>query len=281
MKIKSYYGKEITSLDEQKQLMLGVMDCIHTFCKENNLNYFLLGGTLIGAIRHKGFIPWDDDMDIGMVREDYDRFIEEFNDKNSRYQIVYSGNDPKYHLPYVKVIDTETVLVENINKTCELGMFVDVFPVERISGDYNDALKIAKKLRIIQRPLEYKNMLFEKKRGIVKNIILAIIKVCLAFVSKHRLIVNIEKHLVKYSTEDKNCDWIVKLAFNPNLQNSIFKTNWLDEYIEWEFEGRMYSIPKEYDAMLTTYFGDYMQLPPEEERVSNHGFRCWWKNNNN
>lgn len=99
-------------LDELKDRQIAILDVVDAFCRENNINYWLDSGTLLGAIRHGGYIPWDDDIDIGMLRPDYDRFLAMFNKLNKQYQVFSVENDINFPYPFGKVLDTHTVLYE-------------------------------------------------------------------------------------------------------------------------------------------------------------------------
>ena len=136
--------KKLT-LDEVKKIQLEILAYIDSFCKKNNISYFINYGTLLGAVRHKGFIPWDDDIDISMDREYYNMFIEKFNQDSSKYKILSLDTDKAYFNNFIKVVDTTTKIVDNRNyKTFSCGVFVDIFPMDK----FNDKkiITIAKKL---------------------------------------------------------------------------------------------------------------------------------------
>ena len=124
--------KKELSLEEKKKILVSILSEVHNFCDENNLKYFLPGGTLIGAVRHKGFIPWDDDIDIYMPRNDYEKFLCEFNKESERYQVISLKTDG-YYLPFGKVIDTKTVLIENVDSDYKMGIYLDIFPLDNLS----------------------------------------------------------------------------------------------------------------------------------------------------
>ena len=105
--------KQITDIRELRQLQLAIIDDIHQFCEQNGIRYSLAGGTLIGAFRHQGYIPWDDDIDIYLMRSDYERFLKEYKDKNGRFQLLCPEQTEHYFYTFAKVIDTETVMIED------------------------------------------------------------------------------------------------------------------------------------------------------------------------
>ena len=125
--------KELT-IEELKAVELNILKDVAKFCEKHDIKYFLCGGTLLGAIRHKGFIPWDDDIDIAMPREDYERFFKLYNSSNTRYHADSLENNPNWHMSFGRVGDTATVLYEHTlkEKYKEYHAFIDVFPVDGI-----------------------------------------------------------------------------------------------------------------------------------------------------
>ena len=132
--IKIDITMEYLSLDQVKQIELDILKYVDAVCKEYNLRYFLSFGTLIGAIRHKGFIPWDDDIDISMPREDYERFVEITKNANGKFVTLYPGKEG-YPYPFVKVVDKSTELAEkDVMDIPDNGLWVDIFPVDVYAG---------------------------------------------------------------------------------------------------------------------------------------------------
>lgn len=122
-------------LDELKDRQIAILDVVDAFCRENNINYWLDSGTLLGAIRHGGYIPWDDDIDIGMLRPDYDRFLAMFNKFNKQYQVSSVENDINFPYPFGKVLDTHTVLYEPNEQGVKLAINIDIFVYDNAPED--------------------------------------------------------------------------------------------------------------------------------------------------
>ena len=122
------------SADELKEIQLNLLNNIDHFCKSNGIQYFLAYGTLIGAIRHDGFIPWDDDIDIAMPRPDYDRFIKKFNAYSKDYQVEDYSITDNYPTPFAKVIDTRTEMRMTLYNQRSSGVYIDVFPIDGIGN---------------------------------------------------------------------------------------------------------------------------------------------------
>ena len=131
------------TLNDIKKVSLDILISIHEYCKANGIKYSLGYGTMLGAVRHKGFIPWDDDIDILMMREDYDRFLSGY--KDSKFEVIDHKREKKYILPYAKVVDKNTVLFNSWMPDLKLGVSVDVFPVDYVGKDMDEAEKLYNK----------------------------------------------------------------------------------------------------------------------------------------
>lgn len=147
--------KKITS-KEMKSIELNILKDVAEFCDRNQLRYFLCGGTLLGAVRHHGFIPWDDDMDIAMPREDYKKFLMIYNQEKRKYRVSAIENNPNWHMPFARVENLNTVLFEKTlkKKYRKLHVFIDVFPIDGIPDDSK---------------IEHNFMLRQKILGIIIN----------------------------------------------------------------------------------------------------------------
>ena len=125
---------------EYKKILLATLDELDSFCRKNDIRYFLIGGTLLGAIRHKGFIPWDDDIDVGMFQEDYEKFKKAYIN-NHEFYFIDCFLDKRYYLPYGKFCCRRIDLHENINTKLHIGAFIDIFPFNFIKCDKENDLK--------------------------------------------------------------------------------------------------------------------------------------------
>ena len=261
-------------IDEIKEVELGVMDYIHNICKEKGINYSLAYGSLLGAVRHRGFIPWDDDLDIALKRDEYDKLYQAIlEDNNSIYKIVSWENDSRYPYPFYRVYDSRTVYENNyIQNDIELGICVDVFPFD----DYKDVNKEITKLDMYRRLSVYTLYGIRNKEAGIKNIV----RYLMLVVFRLTRVKTWNKKLNDCSRVPVNSEYIDYLMESKKYSTKI-DAKALDEVIECKFEDRVYNIPKDYDHILTTIYGeDYMEIPPLEKRIQHDDFVAYIKKEN-
>ena len=261
--------------EEIKEHQLAIMDEIDRFCRKHQIPYFLDGGTLIGAIRHNGYIPWDDDVDIMMLRPDYERFIDLFNAEQSRYHVYSLRTDAGYNLHFAKVADTGTILHEvNLKPNkMEIGINVDLFPVDPLPQDLDDRalLRQLHHLDRIQYCKAHRMRTLHTKPLRQQMLILAY-KLGYFWCSKRNLGEKQERLAKQFSqVETPYCAQIT-----CHYKTRLPRWNVTDFVpMDHVFEERQYMIHQGYDHVLREVFGDYMQLPPEEERIPQHGLLAW------
>ena len=255
-------------LDELKSIQLDLLQKTVDFCDSNGLRYFLCGGTLIGAIRHKGYIPWDDDIDIAMPRQDYDLFVKSFNQSDNYYQVVNLDTNSEYAYCFAKVFDKRTVLKELFYPGDTFGVCIDVFPADGVAN----AAQIYK-IKLLRKFLNTKKANYYH-RTLLKKVINTIGKIVLLPFSAHQIARWMDNEARKYSFGSLPNAGVIANPFGPGemVDKSVFATD-----IYQEFEGRKYRVPVGYDTWLRSIYGDYMQLPPEEDRVTHHTFKAWWR----
>jgi len=169
-------------------MMIDILHDIHCFCEEKGLHYYLAYGTLLGAVRHKGFIPWDDDIDIWLPRPDYDRFLKEY--KSDHFEAIWAGNYPGYPLDFAKVHDTRTRLVEE-GGDGNWGVFVDVFPLDGASDEktWKQTLKSVAFVRhLIANQRFTRKISFSRKAGWKKNLSILVGRIAHPFLSMEKLL---------------------------------------------------------------------------------------------
>ena len=267
--------REIHS-DEMRKIQLDILDYVMKFCDDNNISCWLNGGTLLGAVRHKGYIPWDDDIDLGMLRPDYDKFMKIFNEQaDKRYRFHCFENDPELLRPFGKVYDENTIFYEVSENGVKLSVNIDIFAMDNAPDDDKAAYGMLRKRNIyVLLNLARRMPVFLKPtRG---NFLRSL---C---VYAFRLITRIfprDYFTRKLIENAKSCISQVtkRIGDFSGLHSTMLDKSAFDELKTLEFEGRKYKVPGDYDGWLRGLFGDYMTLPPEEKRVSTHKFKAYIK----
>lgn len=260
-------NRKYLSLKEIQQKELELLIKATKYFEKNNIRYFLDGGTLLGAVRHKGFIPWDDDIDVGIPRPDFDKFIDLVKrDKSSDLLVTYSGLKNSV-FAFAKIIDQDVVL-ENTNDVESNNLWIDIFPMDGVTGSEKKINKKIKKIKFIEKMIRIKST-----KITLNNIVRP--KYLAKFFLKPISLLFSPKLIIGLATKNDfdNCSLAGNIIWGRGYQ-SVINRAYLEEYIDIEFEGMMFKTLKNYDAYLKKLYGDYMKLPPEDQRET-HGFKAY------
>lgn len=257
--------EEVRPLQEAQMELLIETDRI---CSELNLTYYLIGGTLLGAIRHGGFIPWDIDADIAMPRADYEKFRAYWaKTKSDRYFYQHYTTEKNHDAPHaiLKIRGTR-VNFKNADKAyekqCE-GIYMDIFPLDQAPESPKKQLKQQKKIKFISRLMEGKRA-HDYKTGKLRFLVKKLLKVMLKPVSYSALAKKMDKYMVMHNGE---CDkYLVSMASHYSYKKQLMPAKIYGTPQRINYEGVMLCAPAEIDDYLTRIYGDYMKLPPEEGR---------------
>jgi len=239
------------------------------FCKKNSIAYFLIGGSALGAVRHQGFIPWDDDIDIGIPRPDYDRLINiPENDLPDGLIINSMYNENEYPYYFAKVCNENIIMIEEVTKHLDFRhcLYIDIFPLDgapnsRLMQKYHlFVIRIFKKLQNINHGMIKNHMNYGKK------VLIKLVKLLFS----RKMIYNILDRLANKYKYD-NCDIIGNYFGSWGIKEIVPKKYFGDGTIMF-FENGNYRIPTDYDNYLKSLYGNYLELPPEEKRKSHHSF---------
>jgi len=265
--------KEIETSEELKKIGLDILLSVHGFCESHQIKYSLACGTLIGAVRHKGFIPWDDDVDIYMLREDYNKFIEMYRGTNDRYEVISLETSKKWKLPWAKVYDKQTLLIEKANTNVEnIGFGIDVFPLDSAPDSYEEWERYEKKRVLFQRAFAIKKMVWRKGRSLRKNLFLYTMKALMAPISMRCFAEFINNYSQKYN--NNSTSFLAENCFGT--PNNRFSKNDFTKVIDISFENHNLKAMNGYDNYLRAFYGDYMKLPPIDQRCTHHNIKLYY-----
>lgn len=270
-------------LSEVKEAALEMLIYVDSICERENLRYSIYYGTLLGAVRHGGFIPWDDDIDIVMPRPDYMKLLKILS-KEDDYILASPYNREKYRYTFSKLFNPKTKLVSEQVFNYEekdMGVFIDIFPFDGLPDDLNKQKKIGKTMDGLK--LNFMNslgMLYARSYSLFRSFAKIILKYPM-----HRKLVkqggyNFWKNLyenkaLEYPFETSNyCGHLEYVEFSK----AVYPTSWFDadNLVSIQYEGYNVKCIKNYDEFLSQYYGNYLELPPKNEQVSNHNYVAYW-----
>ena len=250
--------------------LLEMFKWFHKFCEQHNLRYYALGGTILGAVRHKGFIPWDDDIDVAMPRKDYKRLQQLLQDQKGRYILEYPGLKEDYIYPFSKLYDTTTTLIEDKRIPIKRGIFLDIFPLDGIADTCSKAKRHYKIIEIFSTMLYARTLSTKKKRGFIKTIIIGIGHLIPNFIlDNKKLLIFIDTLCQKYDFDKElyGGNLVGAWHFKEIMPRSIMGVPKLYQFEDMQVYGA-----QDYDGYLTHLYKNWRQLPPKEKQVTHHEF---------
>lgn len=271
------------AIQEVQQVSLAILKDVHVFCEENNIRYSLAYGTLLGAIRHNGFIPWDDDIDVLMPRPDYDRFVREYKSKKGYKLFARETEGGKNVFRCIARVCEMKMTYSNSDLapwTLEsTGISIDILPIDGAPDNKDEADSFIKtRKEWVHRSIIYRGKFATWKsiihrQGMIGKFKSASKKIIGAFVSGN-CIDEMIAHTKKYDYKD--CEYVC-----ANFTYGIgewFPKKYFEDLMLHQFEDSQFYIPKAYDAVLKSYYGiDYMELPPVEKRIVHDWYSYYWK----
>lgn len=257
-------------MNELQTELTNMLFIFHKICEKYNLRYYIIAGTMLGAVRHQGFIPWDDDIDVGMPRKDYEKLHKIAKEINTeKYYIEYPGKD-NANFPFLtaKMYNTQTTFTEKQRYPVKRGIYIDIFPIDGLGSD---AKELKKKYERFYK--NYKMYLiitgaFLKRRSLSKNMAVLLGRIISPlFISRKKLADKIDKICRQYDFDESNyvCNLLGGAGFNGVVPKEYFG---MPTMIEFE-NIKVFGLEKP-ELYLKSMYGDFMKLPPEDKRVSYH-----------
>lgn len=258
---------QLTQLDIAKE--------IKKICEKHQIPYFLDGGSLLGAARHKGFIPWDDDMDFGMLRTDYERFLQIAPQELPNTLFLQTPQtDPGYGYAFAKIRKKDSLYLERVsqNSTENHGIFVDIFPYDALPDDPKKVQKLYRKLTalkmILKMKVHYKPWAASEHINRKRWLLYLPARFLSLFFSKESIVKQYTRIATQYNTS-ATTRYYAQVA--ESFGHWEMKQSFFSGRVELPFENMTFSAPSDYNGFLTSGYGDYMELPPEDKRSSTHG----------
>jgi lipopolysaccharide cholinephosphotransferase len=254
-------------------LELEILKDIDTICEENDLKYYMVGGTLLGAVRHKGFIPWDDDVDIAMYRDDYNKIQKIIQDRFSeKYFVQNFDTDPNYtrYITKIKLNGTKLVHKGLAKVDSHHGIYVDIFPLDRVKKE--DGLGLRLRGKLYRWLYAYKIMRINVNNDM--KLWKKIIKVAfrwITFLVPNRFVNKVFDYICT-KDNDNNCSYTTSFGSGFGWKRQLYKNDVFGNSVRLMFEGYKLRAPDKYETVLKRLYGDYMQLPPIEKRTTDHNF---------
>lgn len=262
--------------EELRSIQLSILDNIDNFCKENNIKYSLSGGTLLGAVRHGGYIPWDDDIDICMLREDYNRFEMLFPEVyNKTICFASLKRSKEWRLAFGKAYDNRTCGTLIGAKSVCPGVNIDIFPMDDVPDNEEEWGNYNAKRRSLLKMLRRSGWRISSHNSLNRNLYVLLLNLRYLFVNRRDLADKIDAF--SQINDGKGYSRVFENAMGMSMKNNPMVKKLFDDICEIEFEHRSYMGFRNYDGYLTCAFGDYMTPPPIDKQVSTHAVDFYWK----
>lgn len=261
--------KELTE-QEIREVQMGILQEFHNFCTAHNIKYSLCGGTLLGAVRHKGFIPWDDDIDVMLPRREYKKLLALY--KSDKFTLYTYDTCPKYMQSFAKLCDNRTLLTEHIVYEPDYGVDIDIFPLDFFPDNEEESRRWADHLKRWKNIRSLKNMTVNSHRSFIKNAIVIISRILLSPLPMKYVVRKIDIDAQKYANKIDGYLGNMTNGKGYKERNPMAK-----KLVDIEFEGHFYKAIDNYDIYLSNLYGNYMSPPPTaKERETTHTNTAWW-----
>lgn len=268
------------SIEDIQKVSFQILCTIKSICDKEHLNYGLAFGTLIGAIRHKGYIPWDDDVDIIMPRPDFEKMMEYFRkhaDELQPYEPINRFINPDYPYTMTRIIDNRYILDVDNEKSCGMGIFVDIYVLDGAGNSIEEARALLKKTKRFPSSIFLSTRLKLKNggtKGFLKNLIKPIFFIYVKLRGREYFVKRLYEIISKYDYDQ--CSHLACLEWDNTTGSAMAKID-IENPVEVEFNGEKFKAAANIDFYLTHAYGDYMTPPLSKDRVYHHLYKAYRK----
>lgn len=273
--------EQLLSKKETQRLLIEMLDLLAEYFQKHNLRYYLVGGTLLGAVRHQGFIPWDDDIDLGMPRPDYDRFLELVKEEPiADYLKVISDVDHTFFNPYCQILDTRTRLEKESEKYLQKGrvvlnLFIDIFPQDGWPENKREAERLSRKMKCMRYMLLTSRARMGKGVNFIRMIAKLPFILLMRIVGYQRVLDRMNRIARKYDYDSSK--YVGAITYGIYGVGERCEREKVVAFDELTFEGKKYKGPGCWDQYLRQIYGNYWEVPPKEMQID-HRMKVWYKN---
>lgn len=275
------YSNEPLSIKETQQISLEILNVIAQICEQQDLRYYLVYGTLIGAVRHHGFIPWDDDVDIMMPRPDHDKLMEYLDEHIGEYphlKVFNRKTCPEYPYMITRISDDRYEIRMENEKPYGMGVFLDIYPYDGLGNSKKEALRFGMKgdrLSSLCYQATRDHFAIETTSSPIRKAVKLPVYMLCRMCGKERFQDALEK-LAGAKDYDLSSFVGCVIWLSGGIKD-MYLRKWFDEFVYMPFEQYRFRVPAAYDKVLRHTYGDYMQLPPEEDRKGHHYYKAYKK----
>lgn len=257
------------AIEKLRNIQLDILEAFDWICQKNHIRYSLSAGTLLGAVRHKGFIPWDDDIDVMMLRDEYEKFLRVMESIKDDFYLVNFSNDEHFAFGFSKLMVRGTLMRETIEKNKKIphSVFIDIFPLDKTSNNLQEQFDQYEKAKKIKKQLWMRGG-YGFDDGVLKKAFWKTKGMLLKLIPKKHFINNYLENAHIY--DDCNTDFVVSLSGEVGLKKAVYRKECFEKYTKVEFEKRQFMAITDYDYYLTELYGDYMTLPPASQQHPHH-----------
>lgn len=264
------------SIEEIKLIQLEILRVFDDFCKSKGIKYFLSNGTLLGAVKYGGYIPWDDDIDVFMMREEYDKLIKASGEINEKTNLTLNAfeNNEAYLFPFAKLSDNSTLLVEKGYSGIDMGINMDIFPIDNYGKNPEDCTKIFSRFKKYRKQLNRAKLKISESKTVWHMIGKFVFTFLYKLIGAKHYCNKIIKKATASGVADDYKGNVIWGFYGPS---EAFPKKLFEETVEVEFEGEKYNAPKNYDEYLTGLYGEWKKDPPPEKQKTHHTYKAYRK----